>query len=58
MSEDDRKPGGSDEPRESDSKGAVEEDTRKISAIDPDDPLGNERASEEHSGQTGKRKEE
>lgn len=58
MSEDNRKAPGSEEPEESDSKGAVEEDTRKISAIDPDDPLGNERASEEHSGQTGKREEE
>ncbi len=42
-----------DEVEESDSKGATEDDTRKIGAIDPDDPLGNERPSEEHSGQEG-----
>lgn len=35
---------------ESDAKGATEEDTQKISAIDSDDALGNEHASAEHSG--------
>ncbi len=43
---------------ESDAKGATEEDTQKIGVIDPDDPLGNERATEEHSGQDGDREEE
>lgn len=52
---DERKPTESDE---SDSKGATEEDTQKIGVIDPKDPLGNERPSEEHTGQQGKREEE
>lgn len=46
-----------EDSNESDSKGATEDDTQKISAIDPDDPLGNERPSEEHSGQQGEREE-
>lgn len=40
-----------DPENESDSKGATEDDTQKITTIDPKDPLGNERASEEHSGE-------
>ncbi|MDX1584050.1 MAG: hypothetical protein R3338_10675 [Thermoanaerobaculia bacterium] len=39
------------ESKESDAKGATEEETRKISSIDSEDALGNERASEEHSGE-------
>lgn len=52
MTEKDRK------SRESDAKGAVEEDNRKIAAIDADDAFGNEHASGEHTGQQGKREEE
>lgn len=55
MSDDKGKPPDS---KESDAKGATEDDTRKIGAIDPNDPLGNEQTSAEHSGQKGKREQE